>query len=293
MRLITTLSVLAMTGLPAMAQVDADSSSPPAVTEPATGVEAVEALVAEYDAAMQAFFDGYMELSTDEERAAYAEEHAPDPAPFAERAWDLAAAEPGSEAALKAVIWAMNVSRNTESVNRGIAILDAHFLESESLAEIVDTIGGMPSREADAFLRKVLAKTPHRSVKAMTIYALSSELGARISLKSTLEAASEEELDMYRSWLSSEGLAFIQAGDVTKLTAERGQFLKQLVSDYGDVQKYGRTLSELAAGDIYELEHLQVGMPAPEIEDVNLDGEPMKLSDFRGKVVMLDFWGDW
>lgn len=293
MRLITTLSVLAMTGLPAMAQVDADSSSPPAVTEPATGVEAVEALIAEYDAAMQAFFDGYMELSTDEERAAYAEEHAPDPAPFAERAWDLAAAEPGSEAALKAVIWAMNVLRNAESVNRGIAILDAHFLESESLAEIVDTIGGMPSREADAFLRKVLAKTPHRSVKAMTIYALSSELGARVSLKSTLEAASEEELDMYRSWLSPEGLAFIQAGDVAKLTAERGQLLKQLVSDYGDVSKYGRTLSELAAGDIYELEHLQVGMLAPEIEDVNLDGEPMKLSDFRGKVVMLDFWGDW
>jgi hypothetical protein len=36
-----------------------------------------------------------------------------------------------------------------------------------------------------------------------------------------------------------------------------------------------------------------VGGPAPEIAGKDLDGKPMKLSDFRGKVVMLDFWGDW
>lgn len=35
------------------------------------------------------------------------------------------------------------------------------------------------------------------------------------------------------------------------------------------------------------------GRPAPEIIGKDLDGKPMKLSDFRGKVVMLDFWGDW
>ncbi len=36
-----------------------------------------------------------------------------------------------------------------------------------------------------------------------------------------------------------------------------------------------------------------VGAPAPEIEGQDLDGTPMKLSDFRGQVVVLDFWGDW
>jgi hypothetical protein len=36
-----------------------------------------------------------------------------------------------------------------------------------------------------------------------------------------------------------------------------------------------------------------IGQPAPEIEGEDIDGRPMKLSDFRGKVVMLDFWGDW
>jgi thiol-disulfide isomerase/thioredoxin len=33
--------------------------------------------------------------------------------------------------------------------------------------------------------------------------------------------------------------------------------------------------------------------PAPPLEGVNLDGKPIKLSDFRGKVVVVDFWGPW
>jgi hypothetical protein len=36
-----------------------------------------------------------------------------------------------------------------------------------------------------------------------------------------------------------------------------------------------------------------VGQVAPEIEGVDLGGVPFKLSDYRGKVVVLDFWGNW
>jgi len=36
-----------------------------------------------------------------------------------------------------------------------------------------------------------------------------------------------------------------------------------------------------------------VGKQAPEIVGTNLDGEPMKLSDYRGKVVVLKFGGAW
>ena len=37
----------------------------------------------------------------------------------------------------------------------------------------------------------------------------------------------------------------------------------------------------------------KVGQLAPEINGEDLDGVPFKLSDYRGKVVMLDFYGDW
>jgi thiol-disulfide isomerase/thioredoxin len=36
-----------------------------------------------------------------------------------------------------------------------------------------------------------------------------------------------------------------------------------------------------------------IGEVAPEISGEDLDGQELKLSDFRGSVVVLDFWGDW
>jgi|GEM_PF-1801395 len=37
----------------------------------------------------------------------------------------------------------------------------------------------------------------------------------------------------------------------------------------------------------------EVGNMAPEIRGQDVDGVAFKLSDYRGKVVLLDFWGDW
>lgn len=38
---------------------------------------------------------------------------------------------------------------------------------------------------------------------------------------------------------------------------------------------------------------VQASQPAPEIDGIDLDGQPLKLSDYRGKVVLLSFWGRW
>ncbi len=38
---------------------------------------------------------------------------------------------------------------------------------------------------------------------------------------------------------------------------------------------------------------LEVGNSAPEIEGADIGGNNFKLSDYHGKVVMLDFWGNW
>ena len=38
---------------------------------------------------------------------------------------------------------------------------------------------------------------------------------------------------------------------------------------------------------------LIVGAEAPDFMMKNLDGEPVKLSEFKGKVVLVDFWASW
>lgn len=38
---------------------------------------------------------------------------------------------------------------------------------------------------------------------------------------------------------------------------------------------------------------LEPGQPAPEIAGTTLSGQPVALSDYRGKVVLVDFWATW
>jgi len=38
---------------------------------------------------------------------------------------------------------------------------------------------------------------------------------------------------------------------------------------------------------------LAVGSKAPEIQGQDVAGVPFKLSDYQGRIVILDFWGEW
>lgn len=40
-------------------------------------------------------------------------------------------------------------------------------------------------------------------------------------------------------------------------------------------------------------ETLAIGKMAPDIVGEDIDGKAFKLSDYQGKVVVLDFWGNW
>lgn len=49
------------------------------------------------------------------------------------------------------------------------------------------------------------------------------------------------------------------------------------------------TYGVAAQAYLHELRDLGIGRPAPEIEGIDLDGRPMKLSDYRGRVVAICF----
>jgi peroxiredoxin len=54
-----------------------------------------------------------------------------------------------------------------------------------------------------------------------------------------------------------------------------------------------KTLGQEAEHRLDAMLNLAVGKTAPEIDGVDFDGKPLKLSDYRGKVVVLVFWGSW
>lgn len=69
----------------------------------------------------------------------------------------------------------------------------------------------------------------------------------------------------------------------------RGQELfSTLAAEFRDTPE-GRQ----AAEEEFALKHLGLGCEAPDFEAATIDGHEFSLSDYRGKVVLLDFYGFW
>lgn len=75
-------------------------------------------------------------------------------------------------------------------------------------------------------------------------------------------------------------------------TAEDKLKAEQLLAEAGKLAA-GTILGDRIAAPTFEKERLQIGMEAPDIAGEDLDGASFKLSDYRGKVVVLDYWGFW
>ena len=51
--------------------------------------------------------------------------------------------------------------------------------------------------------------------------------------------------------------------------------------------------TEVVQAALYKALKLQPGQPAPDLTLYDLDGQPVSLSQFKGQVVLLDFWASW
>lgn len=78
-----------------------------------------------------------------------------------------------------------------------------------------------------------------------------------------------------------------------RLRKEAKEALRTVVSTYADVDVGDRKAGDMVGGTLFELEHLGVGLPVPDLEGEDLEAATFKLSDYRGKVVLLDFWAHW
>ncbi len=104
---------------------------------------------------------------------------------------------------------------------------------------------------------------------------------------------------------SLKGQVMVSAGNQLRAQYERAYQARAKDAEalYQKARAYFAQGAEKNAGDralanqfkdaLFLLENLSIGKAAPEIEGEDIDGKRFKLSDYRGKVVVLDFWGHW
>lgn len=76
---------------------------------------------------------------------------------------------------------------------------------------------------------------------------------------------------------------------------EAKRILEEILAKYKDLPKGWSTCGEIAdaVANPHDPANLVVGADAPDIVGKDIDGKPMRLSDYKGKVVVIDFFGDW
>jgi len=134
------------------------------------------------------------------------------------------------------------------------------YSEGDNLLSMVTGMSLNPSGQSKRMLKKIIDSKASDKVKNIAKYGMAAAKMA--TFKGELE-----EVDEYSDSLR-----------------EKLEGLKSVLPE---------SFVKSALKKIYAFQNIRVGKVAPEIEGIDIDGVKFKLSDYRGKVVFLDFWGDW
>jgi peroxiredoxin len=82
-------------------------------------------------------------------------------------------------------------------------------------------------------------------------------------------------------------------GDDLKRADEAAKLWDRIATDFGHVPLGNTDARIIAAAQSHRLKYLLVGREAPNIEGRDANGNQFNLKEYRGKVVVVDFWVDW
>jgi hypothetical protein len=147
--------------------------------------------------------------------------------------------------------------------------------------------------EYETFLRAVLEESPHRAVRAQACLSLAHLLTNRLQ-RIDLTRHQPELAREFAGLYGKEYLARLQRQDRREVVWEAEALLERASRDFGGVRTpSGGTVGERAQSELFEIRNLVVGKKAPEMEGQDQDGRRFRLSDYRGKVVLIDFWSEY
>lgn len=196
---------------------------------------------------------------------------------------------PGTQAARNSVLFAVAQTRGKQKDEAMNHLLD-HYADRVQLAKIADSLTDeIPSPAIENWFRKIIAKATENTDRAQAINAFAKYVRQIKFYKKTLDYN-----PAYANRLPVAQLQYINRPRTEAQKDELSSLLRDSIDEYSNLEfRDDTSYGEIARRELFELEHLQVGCVAPDIEGHDLDEIPFKLSDYQGKVVMLDFWGHW
>lgn len=264
-----------------------------------------KALVKEVKAAEREFEKAFEEAKTPQDQQKIRQEMITQSSKWYAHFLTLAENNPKDPAAVDALRWVISYNRalkyDPQSPRaKAFKLLLRDHVKDEKMAAVCQVLRGeivdLYSKEDKCrqLLRAVLEKNPHRPAKALACLALADQTERR--LRQGRQFRDQPELaKRYESLAGKEAIEALVKADPEKLSKEAETLYERVVKDFTDIvdAKDGK-IAEKAKDRLEVLRHpILVGKPAPEIEGEDIDGKGFKLSDYRGKVVLLDFWGNW
>ena len=153
-------------------------------------------------------------------------------------------------------------------------------VKGDALAMVIDSVDEpMTKSKYAAELSSSLATMKTPSEKAIKIARMIAESATRKESKGISRMALAEMLTK------------VEKGK-PEISEEIDSLFNEVIEEYGRVRFDGTTLGTLAKAKLAP-RRIAIGKIAPDIVGVDLDDVKFKLSDYRGKIVVLDFWGDW
>jgi hypothetical protein len=251
---------------------------------------------------------GLRKATTDLERKAAVERLARFPSKFVE----LAAKHPDDPIALTALRQAVQAVGSTDSAaqitwetNRAdfpagitddsaariVALVLRRYVLSENLGPVIDRMRYGYRLEYEKCLSTLHEKSPHRDVQALTCLALAQFLNDKLQMLRLVEDR-PEMAECYNIVFGMDYLPELQRLGRAELAMRIEKLLERAANEYRDVKFRAGTVGEIAKSELYAMRNLNVGRVAPDIEGKDEDGTLFKLSDYRGKVVLLYFWSE-
>jgi hypothetical protein len=263
--------------------------------KPAPLTEQYKALLKEYDRASSSGVP-----RTDAERLKFIGEVYKHRTALALKFLELAEKNPDDPIALDALIqavwqvnttpWPVELVGEDPARGKALDLIQRDHIRNARLGPLCQRVSYGFCQEYESFLRAVLEKNPHKNVRAAACLSLAHFLNNRLQ---RLDLCREQP-DLAKEFAGLYGkeyLAKLQRQDRAQAIKEVEAVFEQAAQQYGDVKlPAGDTVAERSRAELYEIRNLSVGKVAPDIESEDQDGKRFKLSEYRGKVVLLDFW---